>query len=534
MAYRIGAEGLGEIDLLAGFGDYGDDATAATPETTDTALLTRAWLGDGARYTAVGHMDALGDLSIGASAADGPDLYCGCPACSGGGERDKDLSIPNGGGVGDDDPSGFLNAAQRGGTGPNGKPSKTIEEAAFHLNRTYASWNDFFTQPGVSDVDNNWDDAYWGGATSIVSYGFRGSGQGVMPSGTTGFVRFNEAQINATIQALASWSDVANVVFVRTGTGTIGEAAYTNDPNTTMLFSAFTGGAEGSAAFAYLPSQSAAAGDVWVKNSGTGANPQLGNYGMLTLVHEIGHAIGFSHPGAYNADPDIEFVYSTSAEYYEDSHQYTVMSYFTEGNTGGNFGPTAYPGTVMLDDIAAAQRTYGVNTTTRTGDTVYGFNSNAGRAWFSATSASTILVFAVWDAGGNDTFDFSGFTNNQVIDLREGNFSNVGTANGASLVGNVAIAKGAVIENAIGGIGNDTIIGNAAANHITGGAGGDTLTGGAGADVFHFAGAAGADTITDFLVGTDLIDDTAYGQYQSVVQSGGDTLVTLSSGVTVR
>ena len=78
----------------------------------------------------------------------------------------------------------------------------------------------------------------------------------------------------------------------------------------------------------------------------------------------------------------------------EDEHLllfgHDVVSYFTENNTGADFGPS-YPGTVMLDDIAAAQRTYGVNTTTRTGDTVYGFNSNADRPWFIATSATTRL-----------------------------------------------------------------------------------------------------------------------------------------------
>jgi serralysin len=40
----------------------------------------------------------------------------------------------------------------------------------------------------------------------------------------------------------------------------------------------------------------------------------------------------------------------------------------------------------MLYDIAAAQRLYGANMTTRTGDTTYGCNSNSGRAEFSLTS----------------------------------------------------------------------------------------------------------------------------------------------------
>jgi len=87
-----------------------------------------------------------------------------------------------------------------------------------------------------------------------------------------------------------------------------------------------------------------------------------------------------------------------------------------------------------MDDIAAAQRLYGANMTTRTGDTTYGFNSNAGQPWFQP-DGNGYMIFAVWDAGGNDTFDFSGYSQNQVIDLRQAAFSNVG-----GLVGNVSIA----------------------------------------------------------------------------------------------
>ncbi|NBB17698.1 hypothetical protein GVN21_20245, partial [Caulobacter sp. SLTY] len=525
MAYRIGLDGLGDTELL-GFGDIGDDVLR------DDAVVETRWVSPAINYTGESHIDALAEPTVGIAAADHEVVFrCACPACAGLTGEDKPLvAIPGVGGE-SDAPEFFLNAADRGGTHPNGKPSLTVAEAAVQLNRTYSSWNDFWTQPGVADVDNHWDDAYWGGAPSIVTYAFRSTAPANMPDDTTGFTRFTEAQINASLLALAAWSDVAKVVFVREGSGTTGEAAYSN--NATILFGNYADGADGAAAFAYFPSLSANGGDVWVNYSGSAINPQIGNYGMLTLVHEIGHAIGFSHPGEYNADPDIDFEYDTSAEYYEDSHQYTVMSYFTEDNTGAYFGPS-YPGTLMLDDIAAAQRTYGVNMTTRTGDTVYGFNSNADRPWFVATSATTRLVFAVWDAGGSDTFDFSGYSNNQLIDLRQGNFSSVGTYNGVSMVGNVAIAIGAVIENAIGGVGADVLHGNDAANSLTGGGGDDTVTGYGGVDTFRFAAGSGADTITDFQVGIDLIDDTAFGQYQSVVQSGADALVTLATGVTVR
>lgn len=64
--------------------------------------------------------------------------------------------------------------------------------------------------------------------------------------------------------------------------------------------------------------------------------------------------------------------------------------------------------------------------TTRTGDTVYGFHSNTDRDFYTAKDSNQKLIFAVWDAGGNDTLDFSGYSQNQRINLNEGSFSDVG------------------------------------------------------------------------------------------------------------
>jgi serralysin len=146
------------------------------------------------------------------------------------------------------------------------------------------------------------------------------------------------------------------------------------------------------------------------------------------------------------------------------------------------------------------------------GDTTYGFNSNAGRPWFTAASASSPLVFTVWDAGGTDTFDFSGYSQTQKIDLNPGQFSDVG-----GLTGNVAIAVGAVIENAMGGSGADTIVGNFAANVILGLDGNDSISGGAGNDDIN--GNKGNDTVD----GGDGADTVRGGQGDdSVLGGAGD------------
>ena len=80
---------------------------------------------------------------------------------------------------------------------------------------------------------------------------------------------------------------------------------------------------------------------------------------------------------------------------------------------------------------------YGANTTTRLGDTVYGFNSNADRSVFHLTSSSDQRVMAIWDAGGYNTIDMSGYSTNQVINLNPGTFSSTG-----ALTQNLAIAAG--------------------------------------------------------------------------------------------
>lgn len=432
---------------------------------------------------------------------------CACAICSGAEVVDVAAKL--------DGPQFGLNAADRGEAGPNGKASYTIDEAGAQITRTNSTWN------GTGVL----------GQAASITYAFRASAPATMPNGTSGFSVFNAQQILQAELALQSWSDVANISFTRAGSGTSGGAAYSD--NAQLLFGNYSSGASGAAAFAYFPGNGVG-GDAWFNSSlSYNASPSYLNYGRLTITHEIGHSIGLSHPGTYNAGTGSP-TYANSAVYYEDTRQYSIMSYWSETNSGASFGGS-YVAAPMLDDIAAAQRLYGANMATRTGDTVYGFNSNTGRDFLSATSSSSPLIFAAWDAGGTDTFDFSGYAHAQVIDLNAGNFSEVG-----GLRGNVAIAQGATIENAIGGSGADRITGNAAANRLEGRSGDDTIAGGAGDDVL--AGGAGRDLLTggagrdtfllqaaaDSAAGTsrDVIADFAQGEDRiALTQAGGSRFV---------
>ncbi len=273
-------------------------------------------------------------------------------------------------------------------------------------------------------------------------------------------------------EALNLWTDATGISF--SVVASTAQITFQNTASGAFATSVFSGGITSSATV----NVSAA----WLTTNGTALN----SYSFQTFVHEIGHALGLGHAGNYNNTA----TYNTDALYLNDSWAATVMSYFDEvENTYTNsLGYTRqYTVSPLVADAVATTQLYGAVTTTRTGDTVYGFNNNSGRAIYDATLNPNV-TYTIYDSAGNDTLDYSGFASNQVISLVQESFSNVGAA-----VGNVSIARGAVIENAIGGSGNDTLYGNAIANILQGGGGTDTLYGAGGDDAL--SGGAGDDRI---------------------------------------
>ncbi len=212
----------------------------------------------------------------------------------------------------------------------------------------------------------------------------------------------------------------------------------------------------------------------------------LGDYALMTALHEIGHSLGLGHTGNYNGNAD----YNSDAQWTNDSHQMSVMSYFNDTNVGSDHwndtGAWQYSATPMLIDILAIQNIYGADYSTRSGNTTYGFNSNAGMDQYNF-SVSNVPI-AIWDGGGNDTLDLSGYSQTQTIYLTEGDFSSVGY-----MSHNMVIAYGTTIENAVGGSGADSIYGNDVNNVISAGLGNDTIYGTIGNDTID--GEGGTDTV---------------------------------------
>ena len=217
--------------------------------------------------------------------------------------------------------------------------------------------------------------------------------------------------------------------------------------------------------------------DVVVSRVSWEPEMEIGTYNRRLMLHEIGHGMGLSHPGPYNGGGSS---YTDDADHWNDTRQYSNMSYWGEGNTGASFG---HMSTLALHDILAIQIEYGANMDARIGDDTYGFNATAGDAYDFMTTrtngsgretVNTDMAFSIWDAGGADTIDFSGSSSGTELDLRSGAFS---STNGQTY--NVSIAYGVTIESGVGSDHDDLIQGNEVSNTLFGGDGNDTLIGGA-------------------------------------------------------
>ncbi|EJL78514.1 hemolysin-type calcium-binding protein [Polaromonas sp. CF318] len=209
--------------------------------------------------------------------------------------------------------------------------------------------------------------------------------------------------------------------------------------------------------------------------------PSSGGEDFMAFGHEIGHALGLSHPGSYNGG---SATYEADAKYMQDSRQYNDIVWGGIGNDtiwGGIGNDTLYGN----DD----------------NDTLFG---DAGNDTLDGGSGNNKLY-------GNEDSDilYSGAGSNRLdggagVDTVDYSRAGLARINANLLIGKVekflvaggnAIADTVVgIENVLGTAGDDTITGDANANGLSGMGGRDTLDGGAGNDMLD--GGEGDDTLS--------------------------------------
>ena len=378
-----------------------------------------------------------------------------------------------------------------------------------------------FTDP-LSPIDSiDWGSQLTG--TTIEVY-FADNGETF--DGTTS-LGWDQFEIDAAMAALNEISENINLTFVQSTNASTAEFKlltfdFTTDAdedNDTVL------------GFFGPPSTGVGTGIGVFGRTATGwsaAGLEKGGFGYVTLIHEFGHGLGLAHPhdGGGNSET-LQGVTGSQSTGIFDLNQgiYTTMSY-VDGwaeSPYGTSGVTSYgwQATMMAFDLAVLQAKYGARAKNE-GDNIYELPSQ---------NSSGTFWEAIWDTGGIDTIRYSG-TLDANIDLRDATLEyEVGgggyISHADTIHGGFTIANSVVIENAIGGSGNDMLVGNESDNVFTGGAGNDN---------FVFERTNGDDRITDFNPNGDTIDLTAFtaveGQaiIDSATQIGSDVILTLPEG----
>ncbi|MEG9862841.1 MAG: VCBS domain-containing protein [Parvularculales bacterium] len=221
-------------------------------------------------------------------------------------------------------------------------------------------------------------------------------------------------------------------------------------------------------------------------------------------LHEILHGLGLSHPGLQQGNEGPPLATSDMAVF-----ENSVMAYVSGLDFGEN--EQRFPIMPQLHDIESLQRVYGVNTTTRSVDTVYDYTD------------SIQAYEIIYDMGGVDLFNFNNpdFKAGVDLEMTAGARSKIATTDHNW---NFVIAYNVVIENVIGTKHADIIRGNDADNILEGLAGADILDGRFGSDTASYS-------LSEAGVSVDL---TRAGGIQATTNvsgdhSSGDTLTSIEN-----
>jgi flagellin len=381
----------------------------------------------------------------------------------------------------------------------------------------------------ADDANGNLSFSYWDGTDDTATYSYTEGTRTSMAAADAGNIAVHD-------KVMVAWDDAAPFTLSK-----VVENSATGATNIGDIRIAFSDAVpSGSAAYAYGPNSTAKGGDVYygtTQMNVAGVDFVKGEYSYLTALHEIGHALGLSHPFDGGSIDDSTMNLNL------DRQRNTVMTYTqTDRNVkikldgGGNaaIGTKVHITTPGLLDIEAIEHIYG-NTgwESHTGDTIYGAGEAGTEETFDNNYEQIRVISDSADAGGGDTIDASAVTadaygRHSIINLTPGTYSSINTyttdadkisavaggdaakiASFNSLLAtqdtqasagnsyypdftrtalyrgqeNLGIAHNTWIEHAKGGAGNDIITGNNKGNELTGNAGNDTIDGSGGVDM---------------------------------------------------
>jgi serralysin len=366
------------------------------------------------------------------------------------------------------------------------------------------------------DTDITWNGNVGHPAPVIVTYSFVetadiGPWDASAPYSNDGYTSMTAAQRANFEDVLALYEQAAGIIFVEVDSGT-------------AMINAMSTSGSPYGGWANVPFTNAgytSTGELVVDSAGSFDE---GSYAFLTMMHELGHAMGLQHPweGDIALDPTI------------DNEAHTVMTY------NSNWPYAEELGTL---DVAAMQYLYGaasvvagwvtsfaagVLTVTASGraDTVLGaagqnvLNGAGGSDHIYGRQDADKLFGGLGGdtlAGGGGADSLNGGAGDDLIYATD--------ADGSWDDTNVTLIGAAGSDTLIGAYGRDSLFGGAGADDLNGQSGHDAVHGGAGND--HVAGdAPGVYGGNDTLYGDGGRDVLEGGQGTDVVYggAGGDTL----------
>ncbi|QYO64601.1 M10 family metallopeptidase [Leptolyngbya sp. 7M] len=241
----------------------------------------------------------------------------------------------------------------------------------------------------------------------LPSY-YKPNRKGLWDDTTSNFRPMTQVQRQGVRLALRAWEKVSGITF----------KAVPDDNSVQLRFG--TAKEPGILGWAYFPDAGPLRrGDTWLNHvNASNRKPLPGSYGFSTILHEIGHALGLSHP--FDLEATLPLAKQTV--------QYTVMAYNNHPTLPADYQPH----TPMLYDIPAIQQLYGKNNETGQGDPVYQWRSDKP------------FIETIYDTSGIDTVNARNQQQNTWINLKSGQFSSIGEFR------NQPIAQGDINPSLIG------------------------------------------------------------------------------------